>query len=257
MKKRIEDLTVVENRRLNDQFFILRLTSPGELPVINPGQFIQVLIPDSPGTFLRRPVSVHDADPATHTISMLVQIAGNGTARLSSMNPGDTLNCVYPLGNSFTLPSEGERVLLTGGGCGMAPLLYLGRRILERGVSPVFALGFRNRDRVLETDEYRKLGEVHIATEDGSEGYRGFVTDIPAFKEHRWDRVYSCGPEPMMKAVAKACMQDDIFCEVSLENLMACGIGVCLCCVVDTTEGHLCSCTDGPVFNTRKLKWQY
>jgi dihydroorotate dehydrogenase electron transfer subunit len=172
------------------------------------------------------------------------------------LNPGEKLNLIYPLGNSFTIPGKGEKVLLTGGGCGMAPLLLLGRKIIEAGVAPVFALGFRNRSRILDHDEFRKLGEVILATEDGSEGHKGFITDLPQFMDNDWDRIYCCGPEPMMKAVAAACLRRDIFCEVSLENLMACGIGVCLCCIVPTTSGNLCSCTDGPVFNVRDLKWQ-
>ncbi|HUW91883.1 MAG TPA: dihydroorotate dehydrogenase electron transfer subunit [Bacteroidales bacterium] len=256
MKKRIEDLIVIENRKLNEQFFVLRVSSSTTLPSILPGQFLQALVKDSPSTFLRRPLSVHDVDEATNSISILIQVAGRGTESLSRLKPGDTVNMVYPLGNSFTLPLQGEKVLLTGGGCGMAPLLYLGRKIRESGIEPVFALGFRNRERVLEHDEFKKLGTVQIATEDGSMGNRGLVTDLPVFTENKWDKVYSCGPEPMMKAIAAKCSERDILCEVSLENLMACGIGVCLCCVVQTTSGNVCSCTEGPVFNTRVLKWQ-
>ncbi|MCU0379414.1 MAG: dihydroorotate dehydrogenase electron transfer subunit [Bacteroidales bacterium] len=256
MKKRIEDLTVTQNRRLGEGFFVINASSSQGLPDILPGQFVQVLVTDSPATFLRRPLSVHDVDMSTGTISLLVQIAGAGTERLSRLNPGEKINIIYPLGNSFTLPLKGERVLLVGGGCGMAPLLYLGRKIREAGIEPAFALGFRNRSRILDHDELTKLGEVFLATEDGSEGYRGFVTDLPQFRDKDWDRVYCCGPEPMMKAVAAACLRRGIFCEVSLENLMACGIGVCLCCIVPTTSGNLCSCTDGPVFNIRDLKWQ-
>jgi len=257
MKKRIEDLTVTENRKLNDQFFVIRAASSLPLPEILAGQFVQILVTQSPGTFLRRPVSVHDVDYQANIISMLVQIVGPGTDRLSRLLPGENINMIYPLGNSFTLPSPGEKVLLTGGGCGMAPLLYLGRKIKEKGVKPVFALGFRSKQRILEHEEYKKLGEVYLSTEDGSEGYKGFVTDIPFFRNEKWDRVYSCGPEAMMKAVAGLCRQKNIHCEVSLENLMACGIGVCLCCVVQTTSGNKCSCTDGPVFNISDLKWQY
>ena len=256
MKKRIEDFTVTENRRLTDSFHVIKLTPATPLPEILPGQFVQALVADSPGTFLRRPLSVHDVDVSENTLSLLIQIAGKGTERLSRLQPGEKLNLIFPLGNSFTLPQKGESVLLTGGGCGMAPLFYLGRKVIESGAYPHFALGFRSRSRIIGHEEFRQLGKVHLATEDGSEGYRGFVTGIPAFREENWDRVYSCGPEAMMKAVADECLRRDIFCEVSLENLMACGIGVCLCCVVPTTSGNLCTCTDGPVFNVHDLKWQ-
>jgi len=256
MKKRIEDFTVTENRRLTDSFHVIKLTPATPLPEILPGQFVQALVADSPGTFLRRPLSVHDVDVSENTLSLLIQIAGKGTERLSRLQPGEKLNLIFPLGNSFTLPQKGESVLLTGGGCGMAPLFYLGRKVIESGAYPHFALGFRSRSRIIGHEEFRQLGKVHLATEDGSEGYRGFVTGIPAFREENWDRVYSCGPEAMMKAVAAECLRRDIFCELSLENLMACGIGVCLCCVVPTTSGNLCTCTDGPVFNVHDLKWQ-
>ena len=256
MKKRIEDFTVTENRRLTDSFHVIKLTPATPLPEILPGQFVQALVADSPGTFLRRPLSVHDVDVSENTLSLLIQIAGKGTERLSRLQPGEKLNLIFPLGNSFTLPQKGESVLLTGGGCGMAPLFYLGRKVIESGAYPHFALGFRSRSRIIGHEEFRQLGKVHLATEDGSEGYRGFVTGIPAFREENWDRVYSCGPEAMMKAVTAECLRRDIFCEVSLENLMACGIGVCLCCVVPTTSGNLCTCTDGPVFNVHDLKWQ-
>ncbi len=256
MKKRVEDLTVTVNRRIGESFFVIEVVSPGPLPEIMPGQFVQALVNDSPSTFLRRPLSVHDVDYSSDTIALLVQIAGPGTERLSRLKPGEKLNLIYPLGNSFTMPLPGERVLLAGGGCGMAPLLYLGRRISETGIEPRFALGFRNRSRILGHDEFSRLGRVHLSTEDGSEGHRGFITDIPAFREEPWDRVYCCGPEPMMKAVARVCRDRGIFCEVSLENLMACGMGICLCCIVPTTSGNLCSCTDGPVFNINDLKWQ-
>lgn len=255
MKKRIEDLTVTENRKLADSFFVIRVSPDGPLPEIRPGQFVQALVSGSPSTFLRRPLSVHDIDSSSNTISLLIQTAGPGTDRLSRLRPGEKLNLVYPLGNTFTLPHEGEKVLLTGGGCGMAPLLYLGRKISETGAELHFAIGFRNRERVIEHEEYSKIGQVHLATEDGSAGFKGVVSDLPAFREMTWDKVYSCGPEPMMKAVAAECQRRDIFCEVSLENLMACGMGICLCCIVPTTRGNLCSCTDGPVFNIRDLKW--
>lgn len=255
MKKKVEDFTVTENRVIADGFFVLKVTSSAPLDDIKPGQFVQALVTESPGTFLRRPFSVHDVDTSTNALSLLIQKAGAGTERLSRLQPGDRLNLMWPLGNSFTMPGKSEKVLLAGGGCGMAPLLFLARKIKETGAEVHFALGFRNRSRVLEYDEYANMGHVHLATEDGSVGYRGFVTDLPVFREVKWDRVYSCGPEPMMKAIASECSARGIFCEVSVENLMACGMGICLCCIVPTTKGNLCSCTDGPVFNIRDLKW--
>lgn len=255
MSKRIEDLKVVANRRLTKDFFVLDLVSEKGLMPMYPGQFAQVKVEGSQETFLRRPISVHDTDYKNNILKFLVQIVGKGTGVLSNLKSGDQLNVVYPLGNSFTMPDKGGKVLLVGGGCGIAPLLFLGNYLKSNGYEFDVLLGFRNRDRIIEYEEYRKLGTVFITTEDGSEGEKGYVTGHSAFKTGNYTMMYVCGPESMMKAVARHCTEKKIGCEVSLENLMACGIGACLCCVVETTKGNLCTCTDGPIFNIKELKW--
>lgn len=255
MSKRIEDFTVGAIRLINKDFFVLDLSGNNYLPLVKPGQFVQVKVDNSPGTFLRRPISIHDVDYENNRLKLLVQIKGKGTETLSRLNVKDNLNIIYPLGNSFTVPEAKEKILLVGGGCGIAPLLFLGKFLKLKGFSPEILLGFRNSSTVIEYDEYLKVGPVYLTTEDGSEGEKGFVTDHPAFKNGRYDRIYCCGPELMMKAIARHCIKNGIECEVSLENLMACGIGVCLCCVTDTVRGNLCTCTEGPVFNIKDLKW--
>jgi dihydroorotate dehydrogenase electron transfer subunit len=255
MAKRIEDFVVKENRSLTKDIFILELTGNNYLPELKPGQFVQARIENSPETFLRRPLSVHYVDYETNTIKLLVQIAGKGTESLSNLKQGNTLNLIYPLGNSFSLPGENERVLLAGGGCGVAPLLFLGKYLKTKGYKVEILLGFRNSNRIIEYEEYLQLGPVYLSTEDGSKGEKGFITDHSVLKESHFDRICCCGPQVMMKAMAAYSLERDITCEVSLENLMACGIGVCLCCVVDTVKGNLCTCTDGPVFNIKELKW--
>ena len=255
MAKRIEDLEVIENKRLNNDFFVLELTGNNKIPAFKPGQFAQVRVDGSPSTFLRRPISIHDVDYGRNTLNLLIQVAGKGTETLSKLRIGDNLNLIYPLGNSFSLPFENEKVLIAGGGCGVAPLLFLGKYLKSNGYVPDIILGFRNRERIIEYDEYLKTGNVFITTEDGSEGEKGFVTDHSAFKANSYDRIYCCGPDSMMRAIAGYCKKNNTACEVSLENLMACGIGACLCCVVDTIKGNLCTCTDGPVFNISDLKW--
>ncbi|NMC39683.1 MAG: dihydroorotate dehydrogenase electron transfer subunit [Bacteroidales bacterium] len=255
MTKRIESLKVIENLRLNKEYFILSLLSPGTLPEMKPAQFAQVRVEGSPDTFLRRPISIHDVDYKKNTLKLLVQILGKGTETLSRLSQGDFLNLIYPLGNSFSMPQAGQKVLLAGGGCGIAPLLFMAKYLRDNGFNMDFLLGFRNRDRVIEYEEYSSLGKVFLTTEDGSMGEKGFLTDHPVLKEKSYDQVYCCGPEPMMKAVAAWCRVTGAACEVSLENLMGCGIGACLCCVVDTVRGNLCTCIDGPVFNINDLKW--
>jgi dihydroorotate dehydrogenase electron transfer subunit len=255
MAKKIVDFQIIDNKQLNNDFFILELSSETALHDILPGQFVQVRIDGSSETFLRRPFSVHDVDYSSNSIKLLIQVAGKGTKKLSQMAAGGTLNLILPLGNSFSLPYINEKSLLIGGGCWIAPLLYLAKYLKSKSCEFDILMGFRNRNRIIEYDEYKKLSNVYLTTEDGSEGEKGFVTDNSILIKNKYNRIYCCGPDLMMKAVASYSAKNSINCEVSLENLMACGIGVCLCCVVDTTRGNVCSCTDGPVFNIKDLKW--
>lgn len=255
MARRIDDFKIIENKRVAEDQFILELTFDEKLPEFRPGQFVQARIDRSPSTFLRRPISIHDVDYNRNSFRLLLQIAGNATSVMSGMSPGDTLNLVYPLGNSFSDPNPGENVLMVGGGVGVAPFLFLGKHLASLGYKPGWLLGFRNRQRIIELTEYRNIGDVYITTEDGSEGEKGFVTNHTILSERHFDRIYCCGPDPMMKAVGTYCTKNNITCEVSLENLMACGFGICLCCIVSTTRGNLCTCTEGPVFNITDLKW--
>jgi dihydroorotate dehydrogenase electron transfer subunit len=255
MAKRIDDLKVIENKRITNDFFVLELSGNKKLPDFKPGQFVQVRVDGSPETFLRRPISIHDVNYEKNTFKLLIQIAGKGTEALSKLRNDDFLNIIYPLGNSFSLPVENERVLLVGGGCGVAPLLFLGKYLKSNGYTPDILLGFRNSERIIEFDEYLKIGNVSLTTEDGSKGEKGYVTSHTILLNGRYNRIYCCGPDSMMKAIAGYCKKNNINCEVSLENLMACGIGACLCCIVDTIKGNLCTCIDGPVFNINELKW--
>ena len=252
--KKIIDFIVQENKKLNDDTFLLVLYSP-ELPEIKAGQFVNVKVEDSPSTFLRRPISVHDVEREKGLLYLMVKIAGKGTARLATLKEGDNLNIVLPLGNSFTIPSGRDRCLLVGGGVGVAPLLYLGRKLKEAGHKPEFLLGARSAADLLELDDFAAIGTVHVSTEDGSMGEHGLVTHHSAL-EGNIDTIYCCGPAPMMKAVASIARERAINCEVSLENMMACGLGACLCCVENTVKGNVCVCTEGPVFNINLLNWQ-
>jgi len=146
--------------------------------------------------------------------------------------------------------------LLIGGGVGIAPLLHLGAHLFSLGYKPQFLLGARSQKDLLQLDEFQKYGAVYSTTEDGTAGEKGFVTNHSILKSGDFDYLYSCGPRPMMVAVAKYVRQHSIPGEVSLENSMACGIGACLCCVEKTVYGNLCVCTEGPVMNIDTLTWQ-
>lgn len=244
--------------QIHERYALIRLTDDNApLPPMLPGQFVEVKVDNSPSTFLRRPISIHFFDPVANELWLLVAAVGEGTRRLVAMREGEMLNCLLPLGNGFTLPKTvGERFLLIGGGVGVAPLLFLGSEIQKMGVMPTILLGARTGKDLLEVDMFRKVGDVVFTTEDGSEGEKGFVTNHSILNQERFDKICTCGPLPMMMAVARYAAHANIDCEVSLENMMACGLGACLCCVEKTTEGNLCVCKEGPVFNTKKLLWQ-
>lgn len=256
MKKFILDLTVTENIRLNNTNVLLKLTSPGTLPEMLPGQFAEIRVDGSPTTFLRRPISINFVDRTTNEVWFLVQTIGDGTRQMGRLQKGDVMNVVLPLGNNFTIPTDkSEKLLLIGGGVGTAPMLFLGEQLYNKGYNPVFLLGAKSRKDLLLLEQFETYGAVFTTTEDGSHGEKGFVTRHSILNEP-FDRIYTCGPKPMMVNVARYAKSKNITCEVSLENTMACGIGACLCCVENTTEGHLCVCTEGPVFNINRLLWQ-
>ena len=257
MKKYLLDLTVKSVERIHERYVLIKLTDDKPLPEMLPGQFVEIRVDGSPTTFLRRPISINFVDHEQNELWLLVAAVGEGTKKLAQLQSGDTLNCLLPLGNGFTMPtSVGEKILLVGGGVGVAPLLYMGAEMQRKGFEPTFLLGARTANDLLMLDNFKRYGRVYMTTEDGSAGEKGFVTNHSLLQKEQFVRIATCGPTPMMKAVAHYARQADVECEVSLENLMACGLGACLCCVEKTTEGNLCVCKDGPVFNIRKLLWQ-
>lgn len=257
MKKYVLDLTVTSSMRPHERYVLLKLTHEDPLPEMMPGQFAELKVEGSPTTFLRRPISINYVDREQNEVWFLIQMIGDGTRKLAELKPGDRLNAVMPLGNSFTLPvSKNECMLLVGGGVGTAPMLYLGKRMVDVGLRPSFLLGARSAKDLLEVELFEQLGDVYLTTEDGSAGEKGFVTQHSVLSRQKFDRIATCGPKPMMMAVAKYAHAVGAICEVSLENTMACGVGACLCCVENTKEGHLCVCKEGPVFNIDRLLWQ-
>ena len=255
MKKVLVDLTIKEVQHVNANCVLLVMCSETPLPATLPGQFAELRVDNTPSVVLRRPISVHSFDAAKNEIGFLVQVVGDGTRWLASLKAGDKVNTLMPLGNGFTMPAEsGGRYLLVGGGVGSAPLYYLAEQLKKNGNDFVILIGARAQKDLYRRDAYEALGRVEYTTEDGSLGEKGYVTNHSVLAE-KFDRIYTCGPKPMMLAVAKYARENGIACEVSLENKMACGLGACLCCVEDTKEGHKCVCTDGPVFSIDELKW--
>lgn len=256
--KKMLDLVVTENNILNRNYSLIKLTTTNDdtLPEMLPGQFVQVRVDNSPTTFLRRPISVNFVDKETNELWLLVQKVGDGTNKMCEAQKGDIMNLLLPLGSTFTFPEDkSSKILLIGGGVGTAPMLFLGSLLKNKGYNPTFLLGARSKDDLLQLDEFAKYGEVFCTTEDASFGEKGYVTNHSILQNQSFSKIYTCGPKPMMLAVAGYAHKNNIECEVSLENLMACGFGTCLCCVEDTKEGNICVCTEGPVFNIERLKW--
>lgn len=253
--KTIGDFSVIKNIALSESYSLLMLSpdSGQDLARIKPGQFVQIKTP-SKATFLRRPISVCFIDD-NNLLWLLVRSTGDGTTAINNTTVGDKLNLILPLGNGFSIDiPESSSPLLIGGGIGVAPLLYLGERLFQKRINVKFLLGARSADDILLLNEFKKYGNVYISTEDGSLGEKGLITHNSILNEYI-DHIFCCGPMPMMKAVAAIARAKNINCEVSLENLMGCGIGACLCCVEKTIKGNLCVCSEGPVFNINELLW--
>ena len=227
MGKVILDLVVRSIHQLGSRFVHIRLGGTEPLPIMTPGQFVQVRVDGSSTTFLRRPVSINFVDRIRNELWLLVAVVGDGTRQLARLDEGDRVNCVLPLGHGFDMPVGKQRFLLVGGGVGIAPLLFQGYalRNKRKDADVTFLLGGRNSADLVLLGEFGKYGRVFTTTEDGSAGVRGFVTQHPVLAEEQFDMVQCCGPTPMMRAVTDYAWQNDIGCQVSLENLMACGLG--------------------------------
>lgn len=213
------------------------------------GQFVNVAVE---GKFLRRPISVCDYDEKT--ITLLYDIVGEGTKAMSLLKEGAELDLLTGLGNGFSEDAECARPALLGGGIGCAPLYNLAKKLLAKGAKPVVILGFNSASDVVSKEMFEALGvETYVATVDGSVGTKGFVTDVIRENGLECDYFYACGPMPMLRAL---CGSLEWSGEVSLDERMACGFGVCMCCSVETRSGAKRICKEGPVFRKEDLIWK-
>lgn len=265
--------TIISNQEVSPGYFRMRMTAPPQILDARPGQFVMVRVRDAIDPLLRRPFGIFDVgtmqpeysgcNPTTY-LEILYKVVGKGTEALSTYHHGDHLDLIAPLGTGFDPGDPEEEKILVGGGIGIAPLYYLARTLVAR--SPVrFFLGGRTRDDILCVTEFERLGvETYVATDDGTLGDRGLVTDVMERhirEDGRKKTIYACGPMPMLEAVAGIARRTSTPCQVSLEAYMACGMGACLGCVVkgkdhsDETPDYRCVCKDGPVFSFDQLMW--
>ena len=237
--------TIAENSPLTPRVSRLRLT--GDVSAVaGPGQFVQIRVP---GFSLRRPFSV--GEKSAEDLTVCYQAAGPGTRALRLLTPGQSLDVLSGLGNSFDLSRAGASPLLIGGGTGASPLLYLARELLAHQIRPQVILGFGSRDEVFLTEAFQALGLAPVlTTADGSAGLRGLVTDA---MDRAHSFFYACGPLPMLRAV---CEKSPVSGQVSLEARMGCGFGACMGCTIQTAKGPRRVCREGPVFDKEELLWE-
>ncbi|HIV86748.1 MAG TPA: dihydroorotate dehydrogenase electron transfer subunit [Candidatus Pygmaiobacter gallistercoris] len=240
--------TIQENAPLTRNVY--RMVLAGDTGAIRaPGQFVNIRVE---GCYLRRPISVADWDD--NTLTLIYKVVGEGTKRLSRMGgPGAVLDLLVGLGNGYDLDCCGRAPVLIGGGVGVPPLYGLAKRLWQRGITPTVLLGFGSADEVFGEQEFRALGcPTMVATADGSYGSKGFVTDLLREAGMRYDYFYTCGPEPMLRAVYDACGCDG---QLSFEERMGCGFGACMGCSCKTKYGAKRICKDGPVLKKEEVVW--
>ena len=247
---------------MGDAILLTLTVPPGLAATLRPGHFVDVLC-RSEGSYdplLRRPYSVYRSDPARDLIVLLVRPFGRGSAWLVARRPGEVLDVLGPLGNAFEIAPRSTNLLMVAGGVGVAPLVFLADLAVARNLSVTFLMGAATADGLLAASELPSAVEYVVATDDGGQGHRGFVTDlVPQYL--RWaDQIFACGPEPMFVSLRNAVLPHRIGgkpkVQVSMERTMACGLGACLGCVVETKRGMQTSCVHGPVYDMDEVVWQ-
>ena len=239
-----EILTITENSPVTESVWRMRLGAPG-LEEQKPGGFVNIRLD---GLYLRRPISVFDSEPGRLTI--LYKVVGRGTEQMKDLEPGAQLDVLTGLGNGYDLSKAGDRPLLLGGGVGVPPLYLLAKKLMAEGKTVTAVLGFNTAAEVFAEEEFRALGcSVTVTTADGSYGVKGFVTDA-LLQEYSY--FYTCGPEPMLRAVYRAVKTSGQF---SFEERMGCGFGACMGCSCKTITGYKRICREGPVLEKEEIMW--
>ena len=258
---------VLSNRRAG-AYHSLTLVAPEIAERAKPGQFVEIGVPQGRNFILRRPFSIHQASRRggwAGTLEIVFDVLGPGTAWLAEAKPHDVLDVIGPIGRAFTYPRELTNCLLVGGGYGAAPLFFLAEELRARNKVVDMVLGARDHERVFKPIEGKRLANTVIfTTEDGSMGQRGRVTDVlPGVMDRTGaEVVYACGPNGMLRAVAERCLSRNIPCQVAVEEMMACGLGVCWTCAVPVIalDGrgwwNVRACMEGPVFNGARIWWE-
>lgn len=251
---------ILQNKMVAKDTWFMVIKSAALAGQSKPGHFVNVRVADSDTPLLRRPMSLHFIDTEQGAIGLLYLVVGTGTARMSRLQVGESIDLIGPLGNGFHLNFPGQRALVVGGGIGMAPLLPLVMALKSAGKDVRVLCGVRDQEYLPDLGTYNRLGvEVQVCSDNGSIGREGFVTGLleENLTQGGWNYLYACGPKPMLAAVEKLAATYHIAGEISTEERMGCGLGICLSCSCDTTLGAKKKvCVDGPVFRLGELRYE-
>ncbi|MDD5108378.1 MAG: dihydroorotate dehydrogenase electron transfer subunit [Candidatus Omnitrophica bacterium] len=249
---------IISNKRFKENYWHLEFEAGIIAKNALPGQFVDIKVGDGCEPLLRRPLSIHGVKGVK--VKLFYEVIGRGTQILSTRKPGELLDIIGPLGNGFNYRQQAKvseiKNILVAGGMGVAPLFFLAQKI--KVSKPLVLIGAKTKRQILCAPEFKRLGCIlKLATDDGSAGFKGKVTDLLQIilEQAKPVRLFSCGPGPMLKAVSEIANENKIHTQLSLEEHMACGIGACLGCVVATKGGYKRVCKDGPVFSNEELAW--
>ena len=264
VKTTIKNLKIKSNKRIADKYFHLVIHAPTIASVARPGQFVNIKVSDGLDPLLRRPLSIHRVKESR--IELLYEVVGKGTELLSQRKSGEDLDIIGPLGNGFSSQLSAlssQQSILVAGGMGVAPLVFLAEKLRAKSseLRATVLIGAKTKKRITCEKEFIKLGcNVKIATDDGSEGFKGRVTDLLKdllqAADYRLSTIYACGPRPMLREISRISQGYKIPAQISLEEHMSCGIGACLGCVVETIDGYKRVCKEGPVFGADEIIWE-
>ena len=250
--------TVVRNEPVSAELWRMSLLCPELATEIVPGQFFNLYVPGDPTQMLRLPFSWAVADPARGEVEFAYLVVGDGTRRLSGLPAGTECNLLGPAGHGWSVPEGAKKALLVAGGTGVVSLVPLAKALGEAGVACDVVFGVATQSRLCYEEELKASGAaLSVATEDGTCGVCGTAADLSGslLPDGGYDVVYACGPEPMMAVVAAQAKEAGVYCQVSMERLMACGFGACTTCLVDTVNGRKGACMAGPVFDAEEVLW--
>jgi dihydroorotate dehydrogenase electron transfer subunit len=254
-----QTVTVIANRQISPDYYEIRFDWKQAYGEPRAGQFMELRVTDATAPLLRRPFAFSDFDASGETAAMIYQVRGQSTQMLAAKRPGETVRILAPLGNAFGLDGQPEKVIAVAGGVGLGPILMAALDMQRAGSEVKFVTGFRHQDLIPDRDLWSNLTDSVVCTDDGSEGFAGNVVEylrtLPD-QDLSDARILACGPDPMLRAAHFFAREKGLVCETSVEEMMACGLGVCVGCVVTLKDGGSARvCTDGPIFDSEVLAW--